>query len=59
MTIDDRLYLFRMNLQTTYIDDAVAPADEIIPIPSPLDDVACVNETVTGNKRWCIRAYVT
>ena len=46
MAVDHRLDLLRMHLQPADIDDAVAPADEVVALAAQLDHVAGVDEAV-------------
>src|SRR5580698_295962 len=43
MAIYDRFDFFRMDLQAADIDDPVAPADEIVAVPTEFEGIACIH----------------
>ena len=55
MPVDHRLDLLGMNLQAADIDDAAAPADEVIAVAAQLDHVAGVDEAVGVGQRGAHR----
>src|ERR1043166_8543324 len=55
MAVDHRLYFLRMDLETAYVDDAPAPADEIITLATQLHHVVGVDEAVgAGDRRGAV-----
>ena len=51
MAVDHRLDFLGMNLEAADIDDAAAPADEIIAIAAQFDHVAGIDEAVGIRER--------
>ena len=54
MTIDNGLDLLGMNFQAADIDDAAAPADEVVAIAAQLHHVARVDKAVRVGQRGCV-----
>src|SRR4051812_29854893 len=51
MAVDGRLDFLRVDLEPADVDDAVAPAQEVVPIAAPFDDVARIDEAVLAGDR--------
>ena len=59
MAIDHSFDLLGMNLQAADIDDAVAPADEVVAVAAQFDHVAGVHKPVSICQRRGVVADIT
>src|SRR5881628_1701483 len=54
MPVDRRLDFFRVDLQTADVDEAAAPAEEVVPVTTAFHHVAGVDEAVVIAERGVV-----